>query len=421
MAHMLVIESWIDGHGRVLSPLLKQMGHHYTFVTRNPNHYTNPDGTQHPVLALANTILTTETNNVPDLITFLRPHHAHQPFDGVITICDYYIETVAAVARALELPAAFSSSVELERQKHRMRETLDRGGVPNPAYRITYTWDETRQAASEIGYPLVLKASDLASSAFVRLVQNEAELQSAFGSLAEFPVNFRQQPRQHLYLLEEYMTGDELSVEACTVQGLTAIIGITDKSVTGAPYFIEDGHMFPAALDAGLAEAVHELVRQALVAVGHDHGVSHTEVKLTPKGPRIVEINPRPGGNYIVDLTRYVTGVDLLEALVNLALGLPPRLTVVDTGIRSAAIKMIVPPHGGHIAAVHVADSLAHDPAVVDWQLDPVAGTDVETPIDNACYLGHIIVVDRDGLNARQRVEQVARGIRLEFAALQTN
>lgn len=417
MAHMLVIESWIDGHGRVLSPLLKRMGHRYTFVSRKPEHYTNPDGTEHPVLALADTILTTETNNVPDLIAFLRSHHARQPFDGVITICDYYIETVAAVARALELPAAFSSNVELERQKHRMREALDRGGVPNPAYHITYTWDETRRAAQEIGYPLVLKASDLASSAFVRLVQNEAELHAAFGALADFPVNFRKQPRQHLYLLEEYMTGDEVSVEACTVQGVTTIIGITDKSVTGAPYFIEDGHMFPAALDADQATAIQELVHQALIAVGHDQGISHTEVKLTPKGPRIVEINPRPGGNYIVDLTRYVTGVDLLEALVNLALGQPPQLTAVDTGIRSAAIKMIVPPHSGHIAAVRGADTLEHDPAVVVWHLDPVAGTDVETPIDNACYLGHIIAVDRDGLNARQRAEQAAQGVMLEFAA----
>lgn len=416
MAHLLMLESWVGGTGRILPPAIHQLGHRFTFVTRNRQHYLDrASGQIHPVLEYADNVLTTETNDVPALISYLRQQHAILRFDGVFTICDYYIDTVAQVAQALDLPPAFSSHVALERQKHRVREALERAGLPNPAFRITGSWSETRAAAAEIGYPLVVKPTDLASSAFVSLVTDEAELQQAFTLLAAFPRNFREQPREQRYLLEAYMTGPEVSVESCTFQGDTTIIGITDKSVTGSPFFIEDGHMFPADLDPALAAATCDFVRQVLQAVGHDHGLSHTEVKLTPDGPRLVEINPRPGGNYIAELVRYVTGIDLLAAQIDLALGRRPELTPIDTGIASAAIAFIVPPRGGTIAAVSGTDALATDPRIVRWSLTTAAGSAVGPPVDNACYLGHVVTIDRAGPGARALAEQAVAQIALVY------
>lgn len=417
MAHLLMLESWVGGTGRILPPAIHRLGHRFTFVTRNRHHYLDSASRQiHPVLEYADNVLTVETNDVPALIEYLRQQHAILRFDGVFTICDYYIDTVAQVARALDLPPAFSSNVALERQKHRVREALAQAGLPNPAFRITASWAETRQAAEEIGYPLVLKPSDLASSAFVRFVHDEAELREAFGAIEAFPRNFRDQVREPRYLLEEYMTGPEISVEACTFQGDTTIIGITDKSVTGFPFFIEDGHMFPADLDPALRDEIADFVRQVLQAVGHDHGISHTEVKLTPRGPRIVEINPRPGGNYIAELVQHVTGIDLLAAQIDLALGRRPNMTPQATGIASAAIKFVVPPQAGYVSAVTGTETLESDPAIVRWTLNPVAGTTVAAPIDNACYLGHVVTIDRSGPQARQRAEAAVERIGLVYS-----
>lgn len=416
MAHLLMLESWVGGTGRILPSAIQQLGHRFTFVTRNRQHYLDPASRQiHPVLEYADNVLTTETNDVRALIPYLRQQHAILGFDGVFTICDYYIDTAAQVAEALDLPPAFSSNVTLERQKHCVREALQRAGLPNPLFRITESWLETQVAAAEIGYPLVLKPTDLASSAFVSLVTDERELHQAFAAITAFPRNFRDQPREQRYLLEAYMTGPEVSVESCTFQGDTTIIGITDKSVTGSPFFIEDGHMFPADLDPTLAAATCDFVRQALQAVGHDHGLSHTEVKLTPDGPRLVEINPRPGGNYIAELVRHVTGIDLLAAQIDLALGRRPQVTPIETGVASAAIAFIVPPRGGTVVAIHGADTLDSDPSIVRWVLNPVAGSTVPAPIDNACYLGHVVTIDQVGPGARALAEQAVARIDLVF------
>ncbi|WP_281890497.1 ATP-grasp domain-containing protein [Paenibacillus sp. YYML68] len=412
MAHLLMIESWVGASGSLLPPLLKSLGHTYTFVTRKLEHYQSAHSTEkHPVILHADDVLVTETNDVPGLIECLRAYK----FDGVITVCDYYIDTVREVAQAFSLPCPFPEAVRNVRSKHLMRRALDEAGVPNPSYRLANSWVETEEAAAELGYPFVMKPVDLASSAFVRIIRNREELKDAYAALEAFPLNFRDQARDRTYLLEAYMEGEEISVESISYEGETTILGVTDKSVTGTPYFIENGHMFPARLSDELRSEVEQYVKKALQAVGYDHGIAHTEVKLTADGPRIVEINPRTAGNYIVELIKRVTDIDLLHAFVDLSLGRKPALEARDCGIQSAAVMFLVPPRGGNLTHIQGVDTLETDDNLVRYKIENAAGRSISTPIDNACYLGHVVAVDREGLNARAYAEAALQRIVLTF------
>lgn len=421
MRHLLVIESWVGASAFLLPKALKHLGCRFTFVTRDLHHYLKaaPPGEPHPLL-FADQILTTETNNAADLLDFLERQHQRLRFDGVLTACDYYLETVAEAAERLGLPGAAPAAVKRARLKHQMRDALDRAGLPNPAYRLTRTWEGARTSAAELGYPLVLKPVDLCASMFVWLVNDESELRQAFDALDAFPVNARNQPRSRQVLLEAYLEGEEVSVETCTYQGETTVIGITDKSVTGFPAFIESGHMFPAQLDPEVAGLACELVRNALTAVGLDHGIAHTEVKLTSDGPRIVEINVRSPGNYITDLIRHVTGIDLLAAMIKLALGEQPSLIPTETGVKSAAIQFILPPSAGLVHSVIGIEHVAGDPDVVDFQLKPIVGSRVSGPASNNDYLGRLMVFDRTGPNARARAEALARQVQFDVVEVVT-
>ncbi len=415
MGHLLMLESWVGGTGQILPAAITAQGHSYSFVTRRREHYATPPAT-HPVLAYAQNLITTETNNVAALIAFLREQHRLLHFDGVLTICDYYIDTARQVADALDLPCPFPTTVSRIRNKGLLRRTLDSAEIENPAYQLVGSWHAAQTAALTIGYPLVIKPTDLASSAYVRLVRNEAELYESYTTLQSFERNFRDQPRDRTILLEAYMHGPEVSVEACTFAGETTIIGITDKGITAEPYFIEDSHMFPAALSVTEHQAVSQLVVAALLAVGFDHGISHTEVKLTLAGPRIVEINPRVGGNYIAELVERVSGINLLNATIDLALGQRPNLHPHETGVASAAIQFLVPERGGELRAIHGQTALASAPHVARWTLTATPGSVIAPPIDNACYLGHVVAVDATGLRAREFANQAAATLEFEFA-----
>jgi biotin carboxylase len=410
MSHLLMIESWVGGTGRILPQAVLAAGHRYTFVTRRPEHYAAaPDGTPHPVLAHAARVLTLDTNDAAALEAALRRHHAEDPFDGALGICDYYLDAIVQVAVALGVPHPFPAGVAAERRKHWVRRALDEAGIPNVRHALTRGWEATRDAARALGYPLVSKPTDLASSAHVRRVGDERELRDAFAALEGFERNFRDQPRDRHVLLEEYLEGPEVSVEACTIDGQTVVLGVTDKGVTGAPFFVEDSHMFPAALEPGVARALDDYARRVLAAVKHDRGFAHLEVKLTAAGPRLVELNPRLPGNYIVELVQRVTGVDLLAGTIELALGRRPSLAGGSGSVRSAAIHFIIPPSGGVLRAVLGAESLARDPHVARHELDATPGARVAEPIDNGCYLGHVVAIDPDGLSARRFAEAAAR------------
>lgn len=415
MAHLLVIENWYSGIGHRFLRRIQERGHRFTFVSRDlaPNWRRLPPDGPHPLTA-AEHILTADTNNLPGLLDALERQHALLQFDGAATACDYYLGHVAQVAERLGLPGPGAEAEETARLKHKMRLALEKAGLPNPAFWLAADWEEVQAGASELGYPLIFKPSDEGGSMFVTRVNDEGELRQAFDHLAAYTVNLRGQAREPLFLLEEYLHGNEISVEAVGYQGEIHVLGLTDKSLTGAPGFIEDGHMFPAPLDPVVAEEAADLVRRALVAVGYTHGVSHTEVKLTPDGPRIVEINPRTPGNSISDLIRHVAGIDLLDVVIELALGRKPPIDPRDTGIRSAAVKLLLPSRAGRVEAVRGLDTVSDLPNVVDLSLKPVVGTHVEPPSMNA-YLGHVIVVDRIGHGARAQAEWAAGQIELIY------
>jgi S-sulfo-L-cysteine synthase (3-phospho-L-serine-dependent) len=91
------------------------------------------------------------------------------------------------------------------------------------------------------------------------------------------------------------------------------------------PRFAETGYDCPADLRPQQNAELDELVRAALSAVGLDHGVAHIQVRYTSDGPRIVEINPRPPGGVLAHVTHVVSGVDMVRAAIEAALGV--RLT----------------------------------------------------------------------------------------------
>lgn len=290
-----MVESWVGSMGRLLPRAIREAGHEFTFLTRDLHHYLRsaPEGTAHPLLA-ARHVLTTNTNDTDALLPFVERTHDVLRFDGVITSCDYYLRTAAQISGRLGLPGPTPEAVENACRKDSTRRVLAETGLPGPRFAVCADWAEAAAAAHDIGYPLVLKPVDLCAGMFVRRADDEAALAHAYRALAAFPVNARGQRRDPVVLLEELLEGPEVSIETVSHGGAVHVIGVTDKSVGGAPAFVETGHMFPAVLDPADTEAAEETARRALKALGLDQVVAHTEIKLTADGPRLVEVNPRP-------------------------------------------------------------------------------------------------------------------------------
>ncbi|MFF9569089.1 ATP-grasp domain-containing protein [Streptomyces sp. NPDC014685] len=417
MAHLLMVESWVGSMSRLLPRAVREAGDEFTLLARDLHHYLRsaPEGAAHPLLS-ARHVLTAETNDTDALLPFVERAHAALRFDGVITSCDYYLPTAARIAERLGLPGPMPEAVENACRKDATRRVLAEAGLPGPRFAVCEDWAGAVAAAHDIGYPLVLKPVDLCAGMFVRRADDEAELARAHRALAAFPVNARGQRRDPVVLLEELLEGPEVSVETVSYDGTVTVVGVTDKSVGGAPAFIETGHMFPAALDPADAAAAGETARRALRALGLDGVVAHTEIKLTADGPRLIEVNPRPAGNRITELVRHVTGIDLAGACVDVALGREPDLRRRATGLTSAAIGFLVPDEDGVLEAVDGADTVRAADDVLELRLsDP--GRAVRAAGSNNEYLGHVMAGDARGPAARARVEALLAELRPRVVA----
>ncbi|MFF8271605.1 ATP-grasp domain-containing protein [Streptomyces sp. NPDC016562] len=416
MGHLLVVESWVGSMSRLLPRAIREGGHEFSFLTRDLHHYLRsaPADGPHPLLAARN-VVTADTNDTDTLLPLVERLHEVLAFDGVVSSCDYYLPAVARIAERLGLPGPTATAVEDACRKDRTRRVLAAAGVPGPRFAVCADTARAAAAAREIGYPLVVKPVDLCAGMLVRRVDDERELDRACRALDGFPVNARGQRRAPVLLLEELLTGPEISVETVTHDGATHVVGITDKSIGGAPAFIETGHMFPADLAPALAAEAADSAVRAVEALGLDHVVCHTELKLTPAGPRLIEVNPRPAGNRITELVRHVTGVDLAAACVDVALGHTPDLAVRPTGVRSAAIAFLLPEAAGTLTGIDGADQVRGRPGVLELTLaEP--GRTVRAATSNNEYLGHVMTADTQGPGARREAERLLAALRPSYA-----
>lgn len=254
----------------------------------------------------------------------------HRP-SGVLPLIDGDLVPLADLALRLGLPFHPPEVALRLSDKLVQRQALADGGVPVPAF-----WEVPGPSATEalaalagqVRFPAVLKPRRGAGSRRTVPVADRAGLAAALESVAcgsALP-----EPM----LVEEYLPGrtedgrqpfaEFVSVESVVDAGELHHLTTTGRLPFAEP-FRETGSFIPSALGPDETEAVFDAVTDALDVLGVTHGCCHTEVKLTPDGPRIVEVNGRMGGG-IRKMLQVTTGLDLFDRCVRMALGEPAGL-----------------------------------------------------------------------------------------------
>ena len=202
----------------------------------------------------------------------------------------------------------------LSTNKHLMREAFEKNGDPSP--RSILVEDVTDLSGITLQYPVIVKPLDRSGSRGI------TKLESAEG-LREAIENAKEQGFEKKALVEEFASGQEYSVEFISWKGKHHFLAVTEKFTTGAPHFIETGHVEPARLSDEMCEQVKRVVSHALDSLQITMGASHSEIKIDQDGNiRLIEIGGRMGGDYIGShLVEWSTGVDFLENVICVALG----------------------------------------------------------------------------------------------------
>ncbi|MCM2580228.1 ATP-grasp domain-containing protein [Streptomyces meridianus] len=281
-----------------------------------------------------------DTHDPDALAAAAAPVLAEYPVAGVFTYDESLVHATARLTRALGLPGSPPDAVLACRDKAVTRALLTAAGIPQPASTPVSTTEQARQAADAIGYPVVVKARGLGGSIGVVRADDAGAVEAAFtaAGTAQWPGVPRYEAD---VLVEEYLRGPEISVDSVVAEGVVTPMVVARKQVGLDPYFEETGHTVdacdPLLKDPDLIDQL-DLIHQTL---DFHTGSTHAEFKLTPEGPRLVEINARLGGDFIPYLGALATGTDPAVAAACAAAGLVP-----ETGPRTqktAAIRFLYP------------------------------------------------------------------------------
>ena len=250
------------------------------------------------------------TNDIDGVVSTAKEF---QP-NGIMTLAtDMPVRSVAVATAQLGLPGISYETAVKSTDKGEMIKAFSINKVDIPWFFIVSDNTELNRVSGSVKYPCILKPVDNAGSRGVTLVNGPNELSKAY----EYS---RSNSRNGVVIIEEYMHGNEVSVEIICINGEVNILAVTDKLTTGAPFFVEMGHSQQSQLSSGDIRRIKILAEKAVKTVGIKNGPAHVEIMLTSNGPKLVELGARMGGDCITShLVPLSTGIDMIEATICLA------------------------------------------------------------------------------------------------------
>jgi biotin carboxylase len=326
---------------------------------------------------------------------------------------------VAHVAEAFGLRGSSPEAAGTARHKYRMREALCRHGVAHPRYARATSREELFAAADAIGYPLIYKPVAASSSKGVLRIDDPQELRPAYEVMQRYATPEADAMFSFYageYVVEEFMTGPEVSVEGVVFDGAVSIVGITEKLATPEG-FIEYQHAFPARLPAEDVAAIEDISVAALQAVGLDNCGFHVEVMRTPEGPKIVEVNGRLGGDLITThLIPLSTGIDIVAAALKVALGEGPDLE--PRHARGACARFLLTHRDGVVVDWQGTDRVGLLPGVEAFGVERQRGQHVGLPPRHAgcARLAYVVTQGPDVASAIRRADTALKTVECQVA-----
>ena len=312
--------------------------------------------------------------------------------DGIVSPgADWPVGVAARVAERLGLPHPIDgATAALATTKSRQRERFAEAGVPQP------------RLLDEPIPPCVVKAPDRQGQRGLTFVRTGAELPAAIEAAVAAS-------RNGTYIVEEYVDGPEVTVNAVSVDGAFHPLAVTDRLTAAPPAFgVALAHVWPCVYQTQTAV---DAARAAAGALGILNGPTYTQVRLGADGARVVELAARLGGGHDAELVEAATGVKLNDLALDFSLGIEACVYQTQALHGGACVLFLVAPEGKLRAVAGVEEAHAVY-GVLDVRIYRERGHVFGPLLRGADRAGAVLAVGDSREQALERARRAADGIR---------
>jgi biotin carboxylase len=314
------------------------------------------------------------------------------PFAGILGTNESSALVASTAASLLSLPCSSPGAAAAARDKRRMRDLFALHDVPSPRHLVLAPGREAASLAGEVRFPCVVKPPMLTGSQGVIRADDPAGLDRAVARvrriLDRHSSDARSDPGFFDVIVEDYLPGREVAVEAVMTAGVMQPLAVFDKpDELAGPFFEETLYVTPSRLSGPAQADILDVTARAARALGLDYGPIHAELRTDGGRASMVEIAGRSIGGLCSRVFELVAG-PLEDLLLAHAAGLP--LPAPAGGAAAAGVMMVPIPRSGVLRGVTGVGEARAVPGIDGVTMAREPGDAVRALPEGASYLGFI-------------------------------
>lgn len=352
--------------------------------------------------------LVISTRDFEGTVREARRQNKLTPINGVLTVGTDASMTVAAVASALNLPGIKFEDAEAATNKVKMRTRFKEHKVPSPKFYPVWSLADAKKACEKLKFPVVIKPCDNMGARGVMLIKEK-------GMIAEAYQNAKDSSPSGELIIEEFMDGSELSIDAVIYKGKITFTGIADRIIEDQPFFIEKGHTMPSFLPEKTIEEAKRVMTLGIKALNITHGFAKGDIKVTSTGVKIGELAARLSGGFMSTYTFPLSsGIDLMKAAIEIALGEEPSNLEPSKNLVSIERAIIAKP--GIVNRIIGLDEARQIKGINEIFISVNLGDKISKPKSNVEKAGHIIATAKTLEEAERIISEARKIIQIEIS-----
>ena len=221
------------------------------------------------------------------------------------------------------------------------RELFDRilqeTEIPRAAGGTVFTAEEAREVANRLGYPVLVRPSYVLGGQGMQIAISDAEIE-------EFMAVINRYSQEHPILVDKYLQGKELEVDAVCDGTDILIPGIMEHIERTGVHSGDSISVYPAfTVSEKVKETIAEYSRRLAKAL---HVIGLINIQLIAVGDEVYVIEVNPRSSRTVPYISKVTGIPIVDLATEVILGKRIRDLGYEPGLQKAAdyvaIKMPV-------------------------------------------------------------------------------